>query len=191
MRKAIELVLFIVFIISVISCNNVKENPDNKQSEKKNENLKEQTVEEDANFNEEQILELGKLQIGEEYNDLIVADYEYDPYNSFGFTLKGEFVISGQLMIDEMWGELSVLFDDENNPHKNLILDNDGFQKQLVSFCFFTNLDVLMNLLTEGQRALLDSGESVSVKMKVKNFSIGGKVDGYAECYIEFVEFVD
>ncbi len=190
MRKAIELVLFIVLIFSVISCNNAKENPDNKQTEKKDENQKEQILEE-GNFDEEPILELGKLQNGDIYNDLIIADYQYDPSNSFGFTLKGEFTISGQLMIDEMWGELSISFDEESNPHKNLILDNDGFQKQLVSFCYFNNPDTLLNLLTENQKALLDSGESVFVKMKVKDFWVGGKIDGYAESYIEFVEIID
>lgn len=195
MKRIIKLLLVFGLETIFISCNNeTKNSNDEKQvveNEPQKEKTQEVTQEEKVSFDEEQILDLASLKDGEQYNDLTVSDYVYVQNDYFGFALKGEFTASGQLMIDEMWGELSFLFDEENNPHKNLILKNDDFTKQLISFCYFMNPDLILNELTDEQKSSLDSGASINVKIKVKDFSVGGKIDGYAESYIEFVEFVD
>ncbi len=182
-----------MFGLFIISCNN---NGNNKAEEKTIETKDVESKENvdkcaEIDFDKEQILVLSELKDGEVYNNLTVADYQYTPNDSFNFTLEGEFEISGDIMIDEMWSELSIQFDEAHNPHKNLIVDNNGYQTKLITFSYFSNPEELKNSLTDGQKFALDNGEIVPMKIKVKDFTVGGKLDGYGESHVEFLKIVD
>ena len=94
-------------------------------------------------------------------------------------------------MIDEMWGELSVSFDEDSNPHKNLIVDNDEFKKTLIQFAYFNNPNDVRAKISDENLKMVENGESITVTMKVKDFSVGGKLDGYSESYIEFLDIIE
>jgi hypothetical protein len=179
-----------------MSCtNNIKSESEDKSIEFKEE-VTTEDVEENSDktrdvFEADKILVLSELKDGEVYNNMTVADYKYTPNDSFNFTLEGEFEISGDIMIDEMWSELSIQFDEAHNPHKNLIVDNNGYQTKLITFSYFSNPEELKNSLTDEQKSALDNGERVPIKIKVKDFTVGGKLDGYGESYVEFVKIID
>jgi len=94
-------------------------------------------------------------------------------------------------MIDEMWGELSVSFDEDSNPHKNLIVDNDEFKKTLIQFAYFNNPNDVRAKISDENLKMVENGESITVTMKVKDFSVGGKLDGYSESYIAFLDIIE
>lgn len=195
MKNNLSLFIAVAICAFFVSCANSVENEskENKDApiEKTTENVVE-NIEENTNVSKnEQVLVLSELMNGDVYNDLTIANYQYVEFETFGFSLLGEFEVSGKLMIDEMWDELSISFDEDNNPHKNLIIDNDGFQKQLIQYCYFTNPEAVKNALSDKDLDELGKGENVYVTMKVKNFFFGGKLDGYADSSVEFVEIVN
>ncbi|MDD4150337.1 MAG: hypothetical protein PHE33_09930, partial [Bacteroidales bacterium] len=76
------------------------------------------------------------------------------------------------------------------NPHKNIKIEIDDYKKQLIDFSFFRNQEDLMLALTEEEIKILETGEKVKLTVKVRDVKAGGKIDGYGDVSVNFVQII-
>ena len=203
MKTKSSIVLIAILGLFIFSCNNTtnegnsnEETTQNQESTNETSEIEETENNEETNvdtkkaFHEEILINPDQIKNGDIINDLTVANAFYKPHDSFGFDLEGEFVLGGSLMIDEMWSEPALQIDNEQNPHSNIFIDLGGDKKQVFNYCYFSNHKTLLEALSEENRNKIQNGQPIQIKLKVKNFSMGGKLDGYGDSSIEFVEIV-
>lgn len=179
--------LIILFSLGlVLSCSN-NTNTSNNLDDKNGSNDSTQN-ETEKSYTEEVIIQPDKIKNGDIVNNLSVENYIFEKGSTFGFTLKGGFEVCGDIMIDEMWDELAIQINEDSNPHNNLMFEYDGFKTKLIQFCYISNASELKKQLSEEELEKLQNKESISVCLSVKDFSIGGKIGGYTESRIDFVE---
>ena len=186
MKKVLNLTMVALLVLFLFACTS------NTSTKTEDEITTETTTDEDNVDPEEttNVLILEDLKNGDVFNELTVKDYEFNEGGYFDFYLDGEFVITGEVMIDEMWGEYAIQIDDNYNPHKNLIIRIADFEKQLMSFCYFKNQEAFEAVLDSEDLNLLIQGNTITLTVKVKDFSISGKYDGYGDSNLFFVEIV-
>ncbi len=194
MKKHLRWCLIIITIIFVGACSNASADKEkNSTSENKDQaqdSIVQNTDVAEVVFNDDYIMNIEKVYNGEVVNDLIVSSYKYEPNIEFSFMLNGEFIADGEIMIDEMWGELAIVFDKINNPHKNIKIEIDDYQKQLIDFSYFRNQEDLLMTLSEEEIQKLETGEQVKLRVKVKDAKVSGKIDGYGDVSVKFVEII-
>lgn len=204
MKTKTNIILIAILGLFIFSCSNStsegksnKETTQNQESTndtlaiEETENDEENTIETKKAFHEEVLIKPDQIKNGDIINDLTVANAFYKPHDSFGFDLEGEFVLGGSLMIDEMWSEPALQIDNEQNPHSNIIIDLGGDKKQVLNYCYFRNHKTLLDALSEENRTKIQNGQPIQIRIKVKNFSMGGKLDGYGDSSLEFIKIVD
>ena len=192
MKKVLNLTMVALLGLFLFACTgNNTTTEDEKQDETTNENIPEEDngneddVEEATN-----VLEIGKIKNGDDFMGLKVTNYELEEGHSFSFALEGEFVVTGTIVIDEMWGEFGIEIIEEYNPYKDLMIDIDGFKKQLITFCYFANQDEFAAALDSEDLYMLEQGNTITLTVKVKDFAVGGKFEGYGDSNLHFVEIV-
>ncbi|MDD2386928.1 MAG: hypothetical protein PHP52_09125 [Bacteroidales bacterium] len=200
MKTYSKLFLIIITTISFGACNNVSTNKE-KNTTNKYKNAPQDTIVDksdiaDVVFSETYILKIENIYNGEVVNDLIITSYRYDTIDNpdadaeFNFVLKGEIISDGEIMIDEMGGELAIQFDKNTNPHKNIIIQIEDYQKQVIDFSFIRNPEDLLLALTDDEIQKLEKGKQLKLKLKVKDAKLGGKIDDYGELNVQFVEII-
>ncbi len=182
MKKTLNLTMVALLSLFLFACTGNTTNEDEKQDETTTDNNNvDQTTD---------VLILEEMKNDDVFNGLKVIDFELVEGESFSFGLEGEFVVTGEIMIDEMWGEYAIQIDDNYNPHKDLAISIGDFQKQFISFCYFKNQEAFEAALDSEDLDLLTQGNTITLTVKVKDFSIGGKFDGYGDSSLIFVEVV-
>ncbi|MDD3686078.1 MAG: hypothetical protein PHE56_04855 [Bacteroidales bacterium] len=186
-------VLYLAILFSTLlnlacsnSANTSSKDEDNNKMSDSTQNDTDITQEE--SFKKEVIIRPDQIKNGNTFNNLTVENYIFEKDRSFGFTLKGEFKVCGEVMIDDMWGELAIQITEDSNPHKNIMIEYDGYKTKLMQFCYISNADDFKKQLSSEEIEKLKNKEKIKLCLTVKDFSMGGKMDGYTESRIDFVK---
>lgn len=142
-----------------------------------------------ADAGDKSLIKLSEMKNGQKIAGLLVSDYMYKPRDEYNFSLKGEIQLSGSLSKDPMWDEMA--FTPDKKSPTDIRIQLDGWDMPLIAYFTFKNSEKVKNSLGLSDLELLQEGKSLdNVKIVIKNYSHGGKFDGYAESRAEFVKFV-
>lgn len=177
-------------ILLILSCSDNSNTSNNQSGKNEITDSTQNEIEKNevTSFNEEVVIRPNQIKNGNVFNNLTVEDYIFEKDRSFGFTLTGEFNVCGEVMIDEMWGELAIQLTEDSNPHKNIMMEYDGYKTKLMQFCYISNADDFKKQLSSEEIEKLKNKEKIKLCLTVKDFSMGGKMDGYTESRIDFVK---
>lgn len=189
MKKLINLAMVALFGLFLFACSN---STGDKSEDEKTEEITTENGGDKENVNDEttNVLVVGEFENGDVFNGLKVKDLELANGGYFGFALEGEFVVTGEIIIGEMWEEYAIMIDDEYNPHKDLMIDIGKLEKQLISFCYFVNHEAFVEALDSEDLYSLQEGYTISISVRVEVRSVYGRLDRYGDSELYFIELV-
>jgi len=206
--KTYRLITFSAILMAFIACN---QNSDNSGGENQKENTEHDTQDE-ANVTDDQKPEttsdeeatektepiktaaadrtdykLSELKNGAEIDGMPVSGYFYEPGDEYYFDLTGERILKGKLQKDPMSEMPSIMV--ENKELSQINLTVNGQKLPIFKYIQISNKNVLKEAMDDEMLNRYNEGEKISVKIKVNNFTQGGKIDGFGGMNTTFVSF--
>jgi hypothetical protein len=131
--------------------------------------------------------ELSELKDGSEIAGMPVSGYFYEPGDEYYFDLTGERILQGKLQKDPMSEMPSIMVENKKLSQINLIVN--GQKLPIFKYIQISNENALKKAMDDEMLNRYNDGEKIPVKIKVNNFTQGGKIDGYGGMNTTFVSF--
>lgn len=168
--KQIFKMLFVAQLAFLVSCGGnaaVKEEENKSESSKTTENTE---VSEKDKPEESVSFFVKDMKNGDEICGLKINNFKYVHEQEFSFETEGEVTLSGSLSVDMMDGGIEFTPDAEMQQRATMKFNN--IEKPLFLWTTISNIDDLLVLLSDEQKAKITETESLPVKIRVKNYYV-------------------
>ena len=177
----------------LFSCNNQRQSSEN---ENQKETINKDSIDKPVHQPEkkEEANQSDTFSISEITDETIISGHEvlevmYQPKDEFILNLKGDWEIHGAFVYNEMWSE--IYFQPKEELYQNVIIDYEGLQKPLITYFRLSNQAKLKNFLTTEELKRIQNGETLEAQVKVANYAVAGKFDGYGEASAELIKVLE
>jgi len=165
--KQIFKMLFVAQLAFLVSCGGnsaVKDEENKSETTKNTEEPEKDKTEEPASFF------VKDIKNGDDICGLKIKNFKYVHEQEFSFETEGEVVLSGSLSVSMMDGGIE--FTPDVKMQEKATMKFNNIEKPLFLWTTISNIDDLMALLSDEQKARITETESLPVKIRVKNYYI-------------------
>lgn len=126
---------------------------------------------------------------------LTIRDINYTKGgDKVSFALYGDTVLTGKLFFDEMSDDIHLLVTDPESIPNTIYIEGyrpDVYIEYKPRFVRFRNNDILLNEISKGEQNKIKKGESLGVKLRIKNMDFSAQFESEGGTSCEFVEIIE
>lgn len=134
------------------------------------------------------LVKIEDIQQTKKIKNYSVAEVTYNPRNDFNIILNGSFDFNGHFTIDHMSEMLNFHIAEYQRPEIEIKIED--YSRPLFTCFYFTNEKAVVEALGEPKMKQIRKGEHVQGNVVIRNYQVGGKIDGYGGAGAEFVKMV-